>query len=328
MTDQNWTDWVQAYIDDCDNPDFKAYAKDMRADDPRFVWLIQHLVSLGRMRGTRVLDIGCGYGWDSAAVSLYAKADVLANDIRPLMTQVVDECTARIKSSGAPISVKTLTEDICAADISPASFDAIMCQQTLEHVHDLAALFATCHRVLKPGCVAIFTNDNNAINAKLMAEMEEMWVRRDTDWAYINELKRQRPIENADIAPYQAMRTEIIQAHLPSLDPEKVEVLARATAGLTRPDINAAVDAYVENATLPTPPERSWCRDPETGEYCERQLDPYELAELLNQAGFRTRVRHGFRKLPLAWLNDVGFAPLNRALFNLRSFFIVTAERV
>lgn len=327
MTNRTWADWVQEYLDGCDNPDFKTYAKHVRADDPRFVWLIQHLAALGGMRDARVLDIGCGFGWDSAAVSLFANADVVANDIRPQMTSVVDECTARLKSLGAPISLQTLTEDICAADIPAASFDSIMCQQTLEHVHDLSALFATCHRVMKPGGVAVFTNDNNALNAAQMAEIEAMWVRRDTDWDYIEDLRRARPIENAEIAPYQVMRADMIKAHDPALAPPKVEALARATAGLTRPEILAAVDAHAQDGRLPTPPARSWCRDPETGEYCERQLDPYELARMLKGAGFRARVRHGFRKLPLTWLNAVNFAPLNRALFNLRPFFIITAQR-
>src|ERR1019366_7652245 len=96
----------------------------------------EHIVELGRMENGRILDIGCGFGWDAVAISLLAKATVVANDIRPEMT------------SG--VNVETLTGDICNIDLPDNSFDAIICQQTIEHVHDLEALFKVCFRLLKP----------------------------------------------------------------------------------------------------------------------------------------------------------------------------------
>jgi hypothetical protein len=64
-----------------------------------------------------------------------------------------------------------------------------------------------------------------------------------------------------------------------------------------------------------------------TGEYAERLLDPYELEQMLNETGFKTKVRHAFRKFPLNLLNGIQFRPLNNYLFNLHGLFVVYAVK-
>ena len=79
--------------------------------------------------------------------------------------------------------------------------------------------------------------------------------------------------------------------------------------------------------TLPSPPPLSWCRNPMTGEYCERLLNPYEIAGMLEAQGFRASVRHGFRRFPLSLLNGTDIRPLSRFLFNLRPYFIIVGTK-
>ena len=298
------------------------------ASNERFVWVTEHMVKLGRMENAKVLDIGCGFGWNALAVSLLANADVVANDIRPEMTSVVEAQIAQIRKLGAPASVSTLTGDICSIKLPSNCFDAIMCQQTLEHVHDLEALFEMCFRVLRPGGKAVFTNDNNILNRKSFDEIQKMWWQRDTDPDFIEQLKRERPIENRDIQPYAAMRREIILRANPRLTEPDVSEIVAATAGKTDMEIIRLATYYTPGQSLPTRPRSSWCRNPVTGEYCERQLDPYEIADQLSAAGFTAKVRHGFRKRrPLRWLNAIQWRPLNTLLFQKRPFFVVVATK-
>jgi hypothetical protein len=78
---------------------------------------------------------------------------------------------------------------------------------------------------------------------------------------------------------------------------------------------------------MPAVCEYDKCRNPETGEYAERLLDPYKLAGMLEEVGFKTKVLHAFRKFPLNFANPIQFRPLNNALFNLRGIFVICAEK-
>ena len=320
---RDWTSWVQDYVDGCDNPDFRAYVKDKWTIGDRYAWIMSHLVELGRMRNGRVLDIGCGFGWDAVAISLQANATVVANDVRPEMTSVVQSRVAELKKRGADVKIETLTGDICDIDLPDNSFDAIICQQAIEHIHDLEALFKVCYRLLKGRGRAIFTNDNNILNRAKFLEVQKMWKLRDTNWGFIGKLKKERPIENRDIKPYAVMRKDIIVQANPSLAEADVRKVVDATAGLTEKEIVPLARSYTPGLNLPTPPYSSWCRNPITGEYCERHLDPFELAERLAAHGFKAEVRHGFRKWPLSWLNGTYIRWLNNLLFNYRPYFMI-----
>jgi ubiquinone/menaquinone biosynthesis C-methylase UbiE len=320
--------WVREYIAGCDHPDFQAYAAG-RAEsaDQRFEWLMQHLARLGRMHDGRILDIGSGFGWDAVALSILTGGTVVANDIRPLMTSLTAQRVAAIRKQGAPVSVEVLTGDICTLDLPDASFDAIVCNQTIEHVHDLEAMLRVSYRVLKPGGRMVITNDNNVRNRRQFAEIQELWKKRDSDWGFIEQLKRERPEENREIQPYAVMREAIVRRANPRLADSNARTLVGATAGLTEAEIARIALGFTPAGPLPTPPALSWCRNPVTGEYCERQLDPAAVVEMLRSCGFRARFRHGFRRWPLSALNGVRFPPLNAWLFQLRPFFIIVGLR-
>jgi hypothetical protein len=223
--------------------------------------------------------------------------------------------------------VVPLLGDICSLKLEPASFDAIFCNQTVEHVHDLPRFFAAAAHALKPGGRLVIGNDNNALNPKQFAEVERMWALRDRSQDYIEQLKRERPIENADIEPYAVTRERIIRWVNHGLSDNEVRRLADATAGLLMPQIEEIARNYVPGAALPQRPKYSWSRNPVTGEYCERQLNPYELADQIRRAGFTAQVRHAFRGMPLRVLNGVRCGPVNRRLFRLRSVFVIVAVR-
>ena len=123
------------------------------------------------------------------------------------------------------------------------------------------------------------------------------------------------------------MRRDIIVRANPGLSEADIQAIVAATAGLTAREIEPLVAGYKSGQKLPVPPPTSWCRNPITGEYCERHLDPYQLVKNLAAHGLTARVRHGFRRWPLRWLNGVHVWWLNNILFNFRSFFIIVATK-
>jgi ubiquinone/menaquinone biosynthesis C-methylase UbiE len=320
---------LKEYILNSGNPDMLAYGREVtEGDGSRFHWLIRHVMRLGRMRNARVLDLGCGFGWHSLALALVGNNRVVANDVRETMTSALTERVAAARRSGHEVDVTALCADICSLPLPAESFDAIFCNQTVEHVRDLQQMFDVCARVLKRGGRAIVIDDNNALNAKQLVDMRKMWQERDTSDKFVEGLKHYRPIENRDAKPYIKMRESIIRQAGPALTETAVQAIADASAGMLEHDIAEYAKHYQSESTLPTRPPLSWCRNPITGEYCERQLDPYELKEMMERAGFRTQVRHAFRKAPLRFLNGIQFRPLNRLLFNRRAVFVLVAEKI
>lgn len=86
---------------------------------------------------------------------------------------------------------------------------------------------------------------------------------------------------------------------------------------------------FKANGEIPTPDPYGWCRNPETGAYAERLLDPFALRVMLKDAGFKNvQLRHGFNKFPHRLLNGVAFRPLNEFLFDRRGLFLLLAEKV
>lgn len=123
------------------------------------------------------------------------------------------------------------------------------------------------------------------------------------------------------------MRRRIVQSANPRLSGGEVDRVVVATAGLRDREIAEVAAAHREGSSLPEPPPYSWCRNPVTGEYCERQLDPFAVAGQLRKVGFSVRLRHGFNRWPIRLLNGVRWRPLNLLLFQKNGQFSLVAEK-
>jgi hypothetical protein len=170
-------------------------------------------------------------------------------------------------------------------------------------------------------------NDSNVYNTRFREDTLKMWRERDTSQEHANFLKTVRPIEHQNARPYAAMREDIIRQARPDIDAKSCSDIVASTAGMVKPDIIKLATEYRSGMQLPTLPNFKWCRNPETGEYAERLLDPFELATMLKAHGFRARVRHTFRRFPLYLLNGISFSPVNQFLFEHKRMFVIVAER-
>lgn len=87
----------------------------------------------------RVLDLGCGHGWDSAALAA-AGARVVALDVEVASAAVA-------LSRGVP----GLSGDALQLPFTAATFDGVYCSNIVEHVPSVPRLFDEIGRVLRPG---------------------------------------------------------------------------------------------------------------------------------------------------------------------------------
>lgn len=101
-------------------------------------WLYTYFY-LPWVEGGRLLEIGCGSGWQLARMK-QAGWTVKGLDFDP-------EAARAARARGLDVEVG----DVRDLGLEAESFDAIVMAHVLEHVFDPVSLFAECRRLLKPG---------------------------------------------------------------------------------------------------------------------------------------------------------------------------------
>jgi tocopherol O-methyltransferase len=133
--------------------------------DTAQVQLIEHLAQLANIQiGSRILDIGCGFGGSSLYLAKKYDASTTGITISPVQTQIAKEAAAK-----ANLDVSFLLMD--AEDMQFAQpFDLLWSVESISHYHDPKKFFASAAKLLKPGgCFALtdwFQKENLSIADK------------------------------------------------------------------------------------------------------------------------------------------------------------------
>jgi 2-polyprenyl-6-hydroxyphenyl methylase / 3-demethylubiquinone-9 3-methyltransferase len=107
---------------------------------------LEFVSSRCELNGAKVLDVGCGGGIFSEALSA-AGGIVTGIDLAPL---TLDTARAHALESGLEIDYLEISVEALAAQRA-GYFDVISCMEMLEHVPDPQAIVAACAALLKPG---------------------------------------------------------------------------------------------------------------------------------------------------------------------------------
>src|SRR5690606_26284338 len=94
-----------------------------------------------------LLDAGCGSGAGfREAAARFAPSEIVAIDVDPRQIE-----PARQAARACPRPVELRCADLADTGLPDASFDLILCHQTLHHVADAAAIVRELFRLLRPG---------------------------------------------------------------------------------------------------------------------------------------------------------------------------------
>jgi tocopherol O-methyltransferase len=108
--------------------------------------LIEYLARLANLkRGSRVLDIGCGYGGSSMYLAKHYGASATGITISPVQVQMANRAATAQK-----LDAKFLLMDAESLDF-PEPFDLLWSMESISHYHDPAKFFASAAKFLKPG---------------------------------------------------------------------------------------------------------------------------------------------------------------------------------
>jgi SAM-dependent methyltransferase len=102
------------------------------------------------LRGRRVVDLGCGFGWFAHFAAEEGAASILALDLSERML-------ARARADNAHPAISYRTADLDILELPEASFDLAYSALAFHYVADFARLVRIVHRALVPGAVLVFT---------------------------------------------------------------------------------------------------------------------------------------------------------------------------
>ncbi|MBA3765622.1 MAG: methyltransferase domain-containing protein [Acidobacteria bacterium] len=112
------------------------------------VKLVERLAErVGVLRGSRVLDVGCGLGGSSLWLAREFDCSVLGITISPVQAAMARE---KASAEGLNGRVRFEVADANHLDLTPESFDVVWVIECSEHLTDKERFIAQCGRVLKP----------------------------------------------------------------------------------------------------------------------------------------------------------------------------------
>jgi SAM-dependent methyltransferase len=113
---------------------------------------------LPELRGLRVLDLGCGFGWFCRWARQHGAASILGVDVSERML-------ARAKAETHDPAISYATADLEDLDLPPGSYDLAYSSLALHYVENLSGLMAKVRAALVPGGRLIFSVEHPIFTA-------------------------------------------------------------------------------------------------------------------------------------------------------------------
>jgi tocopherol O-methyltransferase len=115
------------------------------------IQLIEHLAQLANIKtGSRILDIGCGFGGSSLYLTKKYGASATGITISPVQVQMAKDAAAKTNLDASFLLMDA--EDMRFAQ----PFDLLWSVESISHYHDPRKFFASAVKFLKPGgCFAL-----------------------------------------------------------------------------------------------------------------------------------------------------------------------------
>jgi ubiquinone/menaquinone biosynthesis C-methylase UbiE len=110
------------------------------------------------LRGCKVLDLGCGFGWFCRWARQQSAAQILGIDVSERML-------ARGRAATADPAITYTTADMEQLDLPADAFDLVYSSLALHYVENLSGLMSQAYRSLVPGGALVFAVEHPIFTA-------------------------------------------------------------------------------------------------------------------------------------------------------------------
>ena len=156
---------------------------------------------LPELRGRKVLDLGCGFGWFCRWAREQGANHVVGVDVSEKML-------ARAGAASADPAITYTRADMEQLELPPDTFDVVYSALALHYVENLSALLSQSYRSLAPGGILVFSVEHPIFTApsqprwSLDAAGRKTWPvdryldegPRSTDWLAKGVIKQHRTL--------------------------------------------------------------------------------------------------------------------------------------
>lgn len=250
-------------------------------DFERYVEYFYDVFEIAEAQESSVLDIGCGFGLMSIFLWNLGAAEVIGADLDTEKIAGFKSLLKLLNMEDGP--VKAELGDACSVGYLDDRFDVIIANDVLSHVRDLDMFFEEMTRLLRLGGRLYIYDDNNKLFLPNFFEHRKFWKRCEKG-----------PIDNIafrgtdEQLSFADMRKKMILELAPDLAPSTLKYLVRKTAGMYGEEIKSVVFEFKETGKT-RDHKRSKYRNPITGEFPERPLNPFMISRVLRGKGFSCR---------------------------------------
>jgi len=181
--------------------------------------------------GSRVVDLGCGFGWFCRWAREHGAKEVLGLDLSEKML-------ARARAGGPDTGITYERADLDRLSLPQARFDLAYSSLALHYVEDVMRLFETVHQALSPGGYFVFSTEHPIFMAptspgwSIDAAGRKTWPvdqylvegPRRTDWLAKGVVKHHRTIGTTLNA---LIRSGFTIGHVEEFRPTDVQIAAK-----------------------------------------------------------------------------------------------------
>jgi ubiquinone/menaquinone biosynthesis C-methylase UbiE len=113
----------------------------------------KNFIDLSELKGKKILEIGCGWGWKSIYISEKYNAEVIGVDLN---LDFLSQAITKSVEKNVQDKVKFIEMDALNMDFWDNEFDIILMSDVLEHIPQTEVLMKEVLRVLKHGWKVLF----------------------------------------------------------------------------------------------------------------------------------------------------------------------------
>jgi SAM-dependent methyltransferase len=264
-----------------------------------------------------VLDFGCKYGLASPLFFEMGAKQFYGVDIYDRMLEIGKQLLEEYGDT-----VRFIKNSAGYIPLQPESVDIVILNEVISHIHptQLDTIYEEIARILKIDGV-LFISDGN--NLRHPGYFKNTLVPLYDAFENGPDGEATTPEGVLITQSFLSTRKQMIRVLCPDLDAEKVEYLAKNTAGLFGNFFHQTVDQFVQTGELICRPYRRgmWPVSPGSGAIEERGFYHEQVEMTLNNYGFLTR-RVFLDKPDIKIFNLVGF------LKDLFDFFRILIGRI
>lgn len=250
----------------CENEFASAVKREPRIIEARLRRVQYVCHQLNVKPGATILDIGAGIGLNSVLAKMCGAMEIHAVEYEKSR---FDSARMIVQFLQLEDQIHLHMRDVLEMNLPPAEIDAAFSFELLEHIRDTEKLYQNLARWLRMDGKVYARTGANAMNMLNRGRFHKEWDKIDAQ--NYHQLREKAIREIVKDAPADTIRTLVVRTRGDLLD--RVRQVARE---------------YDQMRLIP--PAKPPCapRNPLSGEYMERLLDPFVTKRIMDAQGFRT----------------------------------------